>query len=614
MIEAFLKAVQPDFVQYDCKGVPGYLGYASKIAPYSPGIVRDSLEIWRRVTARHGIGLYIHFAGLWDPVAIQQHPEWARVRPDGTPDPDQNSTFGPYVDLRLIPTLQEAAEKYDLDGAWVDGECWHVKPDYGPSAARAFHEATGIDKLPLAAGDPGWQEFLELNREQFRRYVRRYVEALHRTRPGFEICSNWLYTTMSPEKPELEVDFLSGDYLGNAALSTARLDARYLAATDRTWDLLAWGFQSARYNRSGPVHKPAVQMMQEAAVTLAQGGAFQIYYQPSRAGRIDERHIRVMARISAFCRARRPWCFRSQTVPQVGLLFSGHSLYRTGGRPFGAWGALHNPARGLLDALLENHYSVDVIPDWKLEAAAPRYPLIVVPDWPDIGEEAEAALLRYARQGGSLLLAGAENAARFAPELSIRPLGPPSDTDAYIPAGELFASLRGLWLKVRPEGVAQTVEQRYPIFDSGRDAECAATLTPLGKGKVLAFYGPLGSAFAAAHSPSVRHLVRRLAGRIFEPAVTIDAPPVVEVALRRGKGRLLLSLANCAAKQVGAEHLAVDWIPPLTSLRIAVRTERPPRGVTVEPEGRPLRGAWRNGVWRGVLPRLEIHSILAFDL
>jgi len=44
---------------------------------------------------------------------------------------------------------------------------------------------------------------------------------------------------MVPEEPELPVDFLSGDYLGNASISTARLEARYLSQTGRPWDLMA---------------------------------------------------------------------------------------------------------------------------------------------------------------------------------------------------------------------------------------------------------------------------------------------------------------------------------------------------------------------------------------
>lgn len=102
MVERFLARVKPDYVQYDCKGHAGYLGYPSKVSR-SPALVKDSLAIWRRVTARHGVALYIHFSGVWDSLAVEEHPEWARVRPDNGKEDRQTCTFGPYVDERMIP-------------------------------------------------------------------------------------------------------------------------------------------------------------------------------------------------------------------------------------------------------------------------------------------------------------------------------------------------------------------------------------------------------------------------------------------------------------------------------------------------------------------------------
>ncbi|MEN6609146.1 MAG: hypothetical protein ABFD60_17995, partial [Bryobacteraceae bacterium] len=358
MIEKFLARVKPDFVQYDCKGHVGYMGYPSKVSAPAGTIVKDSLAMWRRGTAKHGVSLFIHFSGVWDGRAVRDHVEWARVRPDGTPDDRLTSTFGGYVDERMIPQLKEAAEKYDLDGAWVDGECWAVAPDYSPAAAKAFREATGIASLPKGPNERGWSEFLEFNRERFRRYVKHYVDVLHGYRPPFQVASNWLYSTMVPERPDLPVDFLSGDYLGNACISRARLEARYLQSTGKPWDLMAWGFQMGK---QGQNHKSAVQLMQEASVVLAQGGGFQIYYVPTRAGYIDSRHIEVMGQVADFCRPRQAVSHKTESVPQVGVLFSKNTLYSKTNRMFGGWGASTDPAQGMMDALVECHYSVDVI-------------------------------------------------------------------------------------------------------------------------------------------------------------------------------------------------------------------------------------------------------------
>lgn len=412
MVDQLLARVGPDYVQYDCKGHVGYLGYPSKVGTSAPGIVKDSLEIWRRMTTRRGAGLYIHFSGVWDGVAVSQHPEWARVQPDGKPDDRNTSTFGPYVDALMIPQLSEAIEKYGLDGVWVDGECWSTAPDYSDAAQRAWRERTGSGVMPRSAKDPGWLDFLEFNRQQFRKYVKHYVDELHRKHPGVEIASNWLYSSFVPERPDIPVDYLSGDFLGATPISTAHVEARYLAATGKPWDLMAWGFVVDR-TANTKIHKTAVQLKQEAAAVISQGGGFEVYYNPTRAGFIDEHRIGIMEDLGRFCRERKDVSFQSEAVPQVGVLFSQHSLYATSNRMFGSWGGSTNPARGAIDALLAAHHSVDILPDWNIAEAA-KYPIIVVPDWPDIGAATRDALIAYARSGGNLVLLGAGNAAAFA--------------------------------------------------------------------------------------------------------------------------------------------------------------------------------------------------------
>lgn len=620
MVEQFLAKTKPDYVQYDYKGHVGYVGYPSKVSASAPN-VKNSIEIWRKVTARRGVALYIHFSGVLDGVAVSDHPEWARVGRDGARDRQETSTFSPYVDERMIPQLKEAIEKYGIDGVWVDGECWATKPDYSPAAARAWREASGMEALPRKAGDPGWQQFLEFNREQFRKYLRHYLTVLHEFRPSFQVASNWFYTTYAPERPEIPVDYLSGDFLGNASVSAARLDARYLASTGKPWDLMAWGFVNG--NPVGIVHKPSGQLNQEGSVVLAQGGGFQVYYQPTRAGKLDDHLIATMTKVASFCRARQALSHQSETVPQIGLVFSRNSLYdytapaRAGagvppapeGKLFGGWGDRVDPARGLLDALVECHYSVDVLPDWKLSEVAAQYPLLAVPDWLNIGADVKNTLAGYVEKGGNLLLVGAANAVLFARELGVR-LREASIQPAFVTGEETFGNVGGLWQDVEA-GAAEAIESRYPVFDATREAKCAATLSKFGSGRIAAIYGPLGSVFAASHAAPSRQFIRRVVNRVFTPMAQVDAPPFVEAVLRRKNGKLLLHLINCSGMQVAPDYATVE-VAATGPLRIGLRTGKRPGVVTLEPEGRQIAGTWEGGLWTGVVDRLETHAIVAF--
>jgi hypothetical protein len=375
---------------------------------------------------------------------------------------------------------------------------------------------------------------------------------------------------------------------------------------------MAWGFQSGRGSPVGPVHKPAVQLMQEAAVVLAQGGGFQIYYQPTRAGYLDDRHVGVMEKVARFCRERQELCHKSETVPETGVLFSRHSLYRAAPRLFGGWGAQVDQAGGTVDALVENHMSVDVIPDWRLGELAAKYALIVVPDWSDIGAEARDALLVYARGGGRLLLIGAETAAAFRDVLQVRFLGEPRDQPAWIPGVEVFANMRGRWQDVELAG-AHELETRFPTYDATRDGRPAATLAAVGSGMVAAIYGPAGTVFAKTHAPETRRLIGRVARRLHEPSIALEAPPVVEVVRRRKGGRQMVHLLNYSGMQVASDYGAVDYVPPAGPMKISIRMERRPRRVTLEPGGRELRGTWSNGAWSAPIDRLDIHAILAWE-
>ncbi len=612
-VTQFLERVKPDFVQYDCKGHAGWLGYPSQVSKSSPGIVNDSLALWRTLTAERGVPLYIHFSGVWDSLALSEHAEWARVDAAGKRDERQTSLWSAYVDERMIPQLLEAAEKYDLDGVWVDGECWQTNPDYSPAAIRAWLQMGLGAEVPRKAGDAHWELWLEFNRQRFRSYVRHYAEAVKAKRPGLEVASNWLYSTYVPEKPELPVDFLSGDYLGNASLTRARLDARYLAeasrASGKPWDLMAWGFQQANSNAIGHLHKPAVQLQQEASVVLVQGGAFQIYYQPTRAGHIDERHIAVMEDVAGFCRARQALCHRGESASEVAILFSKTSLYRSAGKLFGGWGAHVGACAGLLDALIENQISVDVAPDW----SELRWPVLAVPEWEDIGDRLAQDLAERVRGGMKLLLTGAANARKFAPLFGWKLRGEPGVAEAWVPGERLFANAKGLWQDVEA-GQGKVITSRYQSYDSQKPGLAAAIAWNIGAGKVVLAPGPIGHVFDATHAPALREFVGACLRELGSPQVQLaDAKAPIEAVLRRQGSKTVLHLLNHAGKQVAGNFAAIDYVPALPGQRVRVRLPREPKRAMWEPKGTPLGFHYREGVVEFETPAIALHQMVVFE-
>lgn len=606
LAESLIERVRPDYMQWDCKGHPGFASYPTDVGERAPGIAKDALALWREVTRRHGVALYVHYSGLWDEAAVRKHPEWARVDESGRRDPRLVSAFGPYAEELLVPQLREVAARYGVEGVWVDGDCWAVKPDWCEEARRE----RGAE-APRGPGEPGWREWMEFQRRKYLEYVRRYVDALHEA--GLEVGVNWLFSSFSPLPPTVPVDFLTGDVTPMAAVDRLRFEARCMAAMGMPWELMSWGFTWGE----GVVHtfKPAVQLMQEAAVVISQGGGFCIYYQPTRRGWIDGWAVDVMERVACFCRERQAVCHKTETVPQVALLLSSRAYFEALDRSasmFQPVGGVYDSIQGLLHALLELHYSVDIVFDWQLPERAERYPLIVVPEWESLGEDVVERLVECASGGRGLLVVGAGTSRLFGDHLGVRFVGEPEELEAYLPGGGVLGWAGGLWQRVEPLS-AECVGVRYPSPDTRGGGECAATLSRLGRGLVAAIYGPLGALYCRFHVPVLREFVGSVVGRLVESLVKVRAPPFVDVVLRRRGGDLVVHLVNLAGRQVAAEYVVVDYVPPMGPVEILVKGLRGPVAVRSVPEGLGVEASWGALGLEVRVPRVEVHCAIVLE-
>jgi hypothetical protein len=613
-ISKLLSRVRPDYVQYDCKGHVGWAGYPTKVGWAAPGIKKDSLAVWRKMTAPLGIGLYIHYSGVWDGQAVAHHPDWARVDAKGVRDPNNTSVFGPYRDEHLIPQLKEAVSAYDLDGLWVDGECWAAQLDWSPRALAAWTKATGKAKAPRDAKDPDWLEWKNFHRRAFETYLGGWVDALHAFKPGLQITSNWMYTTFAPKPVEARLDFLSGDYSPSLSLDRARVEARYLASTGMPWDLMAWGFDKGK--DQGWTIKPAVQLQQEAAVVLMQGGGFQIYHQPTRSGYIADAIIDQEGEVADFCRARKEASFKSRSVPQVALLLSSESHWDRSENVFSPWGGEYNELEGALHALLELHYSVDILAEHQLGPRLAEFPLVVVPDSHKLTPEFRRALLGYVEKGGSLMLLGEKCARLFGEDaLGVKLEGAPAGvvTELDTPGGPVSAN--GVWQDVRPEPRVRTMGLRYPTRDTRTGGKAAATLTLYGKGRIGAVYGPIADIFFRGHHPNARKLLGAIAAELFPaPAVEVDGPSSVDIALRKtAAGQLSVHLLNRTGAPLPDRYNFTDAIPEVGPITVRVRTDKQPKSVSIVPADRFIRWYWQDGWARIEVPKLAICSVLVME-
>jgi len=609
MVQDIIDQVKPDYIQCDCKGHRGLTSFPSKLGNAAPGFVRDQLKIWRDVTARNGVALFMHYSGVYDAEALKRHPSWARIDAEGKRDKKITSVFGPYADKLLIPQFKELSDDYGVDGIWCDGECWATEPDWGPKVLKAFREKTGIRKIPRKPGDPHYFEFMEFCREGFRRYLDHYVTEMHKHNPDFQIASNWAYTSFMPEPATINVDYISGDYSPQDSINTARLEARCLPRQGKPWDLMAWSFAGLALST-----KSAVQLQQEAAVTLSAGGGFQAYFRQKSDCSIYDGQMKMMAEVAKFCRARQKVCHHAQAVPQVGLIMAGKAFYRKIPKLFSFWPDQLIEMNGILESLLESQHSVEVLMEHHLAGRMDEYPLLVVPEWEYLDPRFKRELLEYVRTGGSLLLIGPRAAAMFKKELRVRFIGKAEDSTRYLEHDGCMACVKTLSQGVGLRPGARVFGRLYPRNEAKGKFEIAASIAPYGKGRIAATYFNFGEPYVVGATATARRFLDALARELFpDPMVEVTGSKYVDVAVNRIDGKLAINLVNTAGPHHDRSISVFDEIPPVGPLAVSIRLPRRPKKITLQPAGRKVSFRFSKGVVKLQVRRLEIHDIIVVE-
>ena len=618
MVENIIDLVHPDYLQVDCKGHAGFSSYPTKVGNQAPGFVGDPLRIWRAVTAERGVSLYMHYSGIWDSEAIRKHPDWAAINPDGKHSSTATSPFGPYADQLLIPQLRELAGEYGVDGAWVDGECWATVPDFGEASLKAFREATGIQNIPRKAGDLHWFDFQQFNREAFRKYLRHYITEVKKTNPNFEICSNWAFTDHMPEPVSAPVDFLSGDYSPENSVNSARLSGRYLMRQAKGWDLMAWSFAHVPVNgQSQWAQKTASQLQREAAVVVALGGGFQAYFRQNRDGSITPEQMPVMAEVAKFCRARQAICHHCEAVPQIALLYSTAAHYRTIGGLFSRCDQAQ--ISGTLQALLDSQQSVELLGEHHLTGRMAEYPLIVVPEWQYLEPKFKQELTAYANGGGHLLLIGPQSAALFEKELGVTLKGKPKTGDAFALSFNASNGDAKTEITAPQKGQCQAADlgpnaKPFGTLREGANAASwpAGSSAEFGKGKVAAIYFTFSQGYSKEGSKVARLFLNDLVKQLFpNPMVEVQGSSDVDVSIARNHGKLLVNLVNTSGPHQTTP--IIQSIEPTGPIQVSIRLPAKPAKITLEPEGQSLPFTFEDGKVNVVVPKVDIHEILAVE-
>jgi hypothetical protein len=411
-----------------------------------------------------------------------------------------------------------------------------------------------------------------------------------------------------PEKVAIGVDFLSGDVTPQNGVFRSAFEARCLAPQGKPWDLMAWGF-SWNGGEMPMSIKSALQLKQEAAEIIAMGGGVQFYFQQNRDLSLKPWLAYMLKDIGDFCRERQPYCYKTKAVPQIALLYPSVSYQKSASVPYSRpLGML----QGALNALLDGQQAVEIIMEHNLAGRMDQYPLIIVPECNYLEPAFMDELRNYVRNGGNLLVMGAETAAMFGSELGIVSSEKKARSEAFILASGRIGAVKSDLLSVKLSDGARPLS----VFYKGSDmqypsGEISSSINSYGKGKIAGIYFNAGSAYTEFKTPVIRDFLDETVRQLFaDKLVEVTGSHLVHLAVNKANGRMYVNLINVSGEHTNQNALAYDEVPPIHDIKVAIRTDAKPSRILLQPGNKVLEFTYKSGRSSLTIPELPLHNII----
>jgi hypothetical protein len=254
-----------------------------------------------------------------------------------------------------------------------------------------------------------------------------------------------------------------------------------------------------------------------------------------------------------------------------------------------------------------------------------QYPLVVVPEQTHLTPVMATGLAACARAGGWVLMSGAHLAGDCPDLVGASPLPPGEGQQGqgggharvYLPVGRQAVPVSGPWQPVRPYPGTEVLTCLLRQQEVPKDAtdQAAVTRRRLGEGSIVAVHGPIFRDYCLGHYPLLRRFLADLVGGMnIAWTVEVDAPPRLEVVLRRKNGRLLVNLINRGAgEMLSSQRVVVAELPPVQNVALRIRRDRRPRSVSVAPDAAPAEWSFADGAVTVKVAEVPIHVVVAVE-
>ena len=619
---------KPDMIQIHAKGNPGWTTYPTKIGHTPPLLRRDVMAVWRKIADEYGYPFSAYYNLGRDGEIMKRRSEWNRSDAEGKEIDRALCYHSGVAEEYLWPMIDEVMRAYHPEGWWFDGSCFTVRLCYCDACRKRFAKETGLEP-PTTASDKGWNAYHEMQRQVYRECIRDTARRIHEMDPQCLVAVNWAYSLRMPEKPDHGIAYLTGD-IGNRVEGLSA-EAHWYDGIRLPFDLMAQlntlyskPVAGASPERPTFAPKPPIQIQQEMAVVVANGGRFNVWDNPTpESGLTPARHEFLGKHVAPWLAARKRWCLGSTRLPDVSLLHAAAAHYAvTDAAGTVCFNRRDNRIDGAAELLPRLHLNYEMVGDWRLHEQDVRSPLLIVEHAKRLTQKDIDALIEFIRGGGKILLSAMGiNHGSGNPLHEVFGI---TDVTGPKSAQKLTAQADG---KTWPfehhlfRFETTTAETVLEARDVSGGSHPLLTCNRFGEGEAWYFATPMLTAHGNSAVPmGLLREVFRIVSPPNDRQIRVEAPETVEIVLRRQESSLVLHLVNMApgerevVKAGRRRYVSVRSLPEVPPCRVSVRAEQKPVRVVLQPQGTPLT-SWRyeNGRVEATVPGLVVHQMLVLE-
>ena len=299
------------------------------------------------------------------------------------------------------------------------------------------------------------------------------------------------------------------------------------------------------------------------------GGGFQMYISQNCDGSARRNRSKRIREVGDFVHARR-MLFEKKPIADVGIFYSADSYYRKS-NIFNAAGAT-NALIGTINAVLDAQYSANVILEYQLDTLK-NYKIVIVPEWEFISDEVKEKLLNYAKDGGKLLVIGAEASNQFGKMLS-KDFG---EIKEYKQAYMLdedggFSGITDFVLNKRPAKILDIKSGNDMLYSTSdlRDAFIPSyRIDKLEKGEIAFIPFDFATDYFNARSYIHRNFIKKILLSLNRPTIEINRT-TIDISMQEDGDSIFVNLLNMNQGRHSLETLIYDEIPPIYDVEIKI--------------------------------------------